>query len=168
MFSIQRILIAVVLLLASGLVLHFALAGDGKPGDQGVKAEAPLALKGNCPVCLKKMGKVVKGNPDFYSVYDGRTYLFPGEKQLSMFKADPELYIPALGGDCVVCLVEKGKKVAGNANYFMVYDNRLFLFPGEKQRAMFERNPEKYTVADLALEGNCSVCQRRGNLCDTR
>jgi YHS domain-containing protein len=55
----------------------------------------------------------------------------------------PERYVPALGGDCVVCKVEMGKKVPGKPAFSHVYDGRLFLFPGQKQLEMFENNPRK-------------------------
>lgn len=50
------------------------------------------------------------------------------------------------------------KRVPGKAEFRSVHDGRLFLFPSEKQQKMFERNPRKYTEADLALDGKCPVC----------
>ena len=116
------------------------------------------ALDGNCPVCLVKMDKIVKGDPKISSVYDGKTYLFPSKEQKRMFDANPTAYVPAAGGDCVVCRVEAGKTVRGKPQIHAVHDGRLFLFPSEKQKRMFEGNPKKYAEADLALAGNCAVC----------
>lgn len=124
-----------------------ALATDPEP-----------ALDGYCPVCLVKMDKLVKGDEKFSSVFDGKTYLFPSVEQKRMFDANPGAYAPVLGGECTVCKVEKGKRVAGKANFHTVHDGRLFLFPGEKQQKMFERDPHKYLDADLALDGACPVC----------
>ncbi len=121
-------------------------------------AEPEPALGGYCPVCLVKMDKLVKGDAKFSSVFDAQTYLFPGEEQKRMFDANPAAFTPALGGECTVCKVEKGKRVPGKAEFHTVHDGRLYLFPGEKQQKMFERDPHKYVDVDLALGGVCPVC----------
>ena len=121
-------------------------------------AESKPALDGNCPVCLVRMDKLVKGDPKLWSVHDGRTYLFPGAEQKRMFDANPTAFVPALGGDCTVCKVEMGKKVAGNPEFHSVRNGRLYLFPSEKQKRMFDQNPDKYADADVAMGGNCPVC----------
>ncbi len=128
-------------------------------GSGVVSAAAPQpALDGNCPVCLVKKDKLVKGDPSFSSVFDGKTYLFPMAKQKRMFDANPAAFVPVLGGDCAVCKIEKGKQVAGKAEFRTVHDGRLYLFPGKKQQKMFERNPHRYVDAGLALGGACPVC----------
>ena len=136
------------LLMGSGLVLA---------------AEPEPALGGYCPVCLVKMDKLVKGDAKFSSVFDGQTYLFPSVKQKGMFDADPAAFTPALGGECTVCKVEKGKRVLGKAEFHIVHEGRLYLFPGEKQQKMFDRDPHKYVDADLALGGACPVCLVKSN-----
>ncbi len=123
-----------------------------------VASEPAPALDGYCPVCLVKMNKLVKGDAKFSSVHDGKTYLFPGADQKRVFDRNPVAFTPALGGDCTVCRVEKGKKVAGKPEFHAVRDGRLYLFPSQKQKTMFERNPAKYADADLALGGACPVC----------
>ncbi len=116
------------------------------------------ALGGYCPVCLVKMDKLVKGEPNFSSTFDGRTYLFPGVEQKRMFDANPAAFAPVLGGDCAVCRVEMGKAVPGKPELHAVRDGKLYLFPSEKQQRMFADNPDKYADADLAMAGNCPVC----------
>jgi YHS domain-containing protein len=120
--------------------------------------DLPVAMDGKCPVCLVKMDKVVEGKAEYASDYDGKTYRFPSAKQKKMFDADPAKFVPALGGDCAVCLVEMGRRVAGKPEHALVHDGRLFLFPERKQLDMFKRNPAKYANADLALGGDCPVC----------
>lgn len=133
-------------------------------GVAGVRAdEAAPALDGNCPVCLIKMGKLVKGDGAYASVFDGKRYLFPAVEQKRMFDKDPSAYVPVMGGDCTVCKVEKGKKVAGKAEFHTVRDGRLYLFPSQKQKYMFDKSPEKYADADLALGGKCPVCLVKKN-----
>lgn len=122
-------------------------------------AQVPVAMDGYCAVCVMEMKKWVRGKAEHQMVYDGKTYLFPGEEQKQMFAADPVKYVPALGGDCTVCLANKGKRVPGKVQIAALHKNRLFLFPGEEQKQMFLENPGKYADADLALGGKCSVCR---------
>ncbi len=130
------------------------LVGPAFAADRGPEP----ALDGYCPVCLVNMSKLVEGDPGFFSVYDGRKYLFPAAEQKRMFDANPAAFVPALGGDCTVCKIEKGQRVAGNARFYSIHDGRLYLFPSSKQKQRFEKNPGKYADADLALDGNCPVC----------
>ena len=51
---------------------------------------------------------------------------------------------PALDGYCAVCLVEKQAWNKGNTNFASNYDGHQYLFPGAKQKAMFDANPNKY------------------------
>ncbi len=126
-------------------------------------AQPTTALDGYCPVCLVKMDELVQGDARFSSIFDGKTYLFPGVKQKRMFDANPSAYVPAAGGDCVVCKVKKSKNVAGKAEFHVVHEGRLFLFPSEKQKRMFQENPQEYADVDLAIEGNCPVCLVKSN-----
>lgn len=107
------------------------------------------ALHGDCVVCLNDMGRRVPGDLNFAQIYRGRVYLFPGEEQRQMFRADPAKYADAdlaLGGTCAVCRVEMQQEVAGKPEYAVHYDGLRYLFPGPEQRAMFLANPAKYAV----------------------
>jgi YHS domain-containing protein len=128
----------------------------------GSTTRAPIqevALGGNCPVCVIEMKKWMKGDTRFSAQYDGKTYLFPGEEQRMMFLNNPAKYVPALGGDCTVCLAEMKKQVPGSIRFASLHRGRLYLFPGEEQRNMFLKNPDKYADVDLAAQGNCTVCR---------
>lgn len=119
--------------------------------------DLPVALDGQCAVCLGKMYQLVQGKPEFTLDYDGKMYQFPSARQKQMFDADPTKYVPALGGDCVVSLVEMGERLAGKAEYALVHEDRVYLFQQRKQLDMFKQNPGKYADADVALGGNCPV-----------
>ena len=144
--------------LGMAIVLGFLAAPLAAPA-----SEPTAALDGYCPVCLVKMDKLVKGDEKFSSVFDGKTYLFPGAEQKRTFDANPAAFTPALGGECTVCKIEKGTRVAGKAEFHTVHDGRLYLFPGVKQQKMFERDPHRYVDADLALGGACPVCLVKSN-----
>lgn len=123
--------------------------------------QAPPALEGYCPVSIVEMRKWVKGDPAYRAVYDGRTYLFPNEQAKRMFQANPAKYVPALGGDCVVALVEMGRRIPGNIRHASFHGGRLYLFSSENAHKMFQAQPAKYADADLAYGGNCVVCRVR-------
>ena len=62
-----------------------------------------IGLGGYCPVCILDANKWAKGSPDHQAIYDGVTYYFPDEAIKAKFLANPAKYVPALGGDCIVC-----------------------------------------------------------------
>jgi YHS domain-containing protein len=129
---------------------------------QTVKAdqmgEPRIGLGGYCPICILDAHKWVKGSPEHQATYDGITYYFPDDAIKGSFLANPAKYVPALGGDCIVCYAKLGKRVPGNVNHSARYENRLFLFPGAEQQQAFLSNPKEYANADLALNGDCAVC----------
>ncbi len=137
-------------------------AGSGTPAagsaDRSSNARS-VGLEGYCPVCILELKEWVKGSPQITAQYDGKTYYFPGRKQRDMFLQSPEKYVPALGGDCVVCYANAGDRVPGSVQHAALSNNRLFLFPNEELQQEFIANPSKYTNQDLALEGQCSVCR---------
>ena len=124
--------------------------------------QAPLAFGGYCAVCRRdKTGAEgwVRGNPRFNTVYDGRTYVFPGADQRRRFQQDPGKYIAALGGDCTVTFAETGERVAGKLQFGVDHKHRFYFFASEAQRQAFHANPGAYENADLAHGGYCSVCK---------
>ncbi len=124
-------------------------------------ADADLAFDGYCPVCLLDMEKLVPGKKEFTSIYDGLRYRFPGPGPKQKFDANPAKYAPAFGGNCVVCKREMGKNVRGSLKYGAFYKGRSFLFPSEKARSKFMANPSRYARTDIANDGNCVVCQKK-------
>lgn len=165
----RRMILPTVALLSAALLVSTASAqsssrnarpGSGtKAGSGSRAADSSVGLQGYCPVCVVEMKKWVKGNPQFSVQQDGKTYLFPNEEQKNMFLDNPAKYTPVLGGDCVVALVEMGKRVPGSLQFAAVHENRLYLFANEKAKSMFVADTGKYADADLALGGKCSVCR---------
>ena len=119
---------------------------------------AELGLDGYCAVCVVKMSKWEVGNPAITSSYDDTTYRFPSAGIQAKFDADPAAFVPALGGDCVVCMTKMGKRVPGSVQHSSLYKERLYLFPSDAEKAMFEASPERFVDVDLAMNGNCAVC----------
>lgn len=124
-------------------------------------AMADVALGGNCPVCLIDAKKRVAGKQAYISIYDGLFYFFPGAGQKATFDANPAKYVPALGGDCVVCLKDYGKHVAGTLSNIAHHDGRYFLFPDKSIKQKFKADPAAYARVDWAENGNCVVCKKK-------
>ncbi len=124
----------------------------------------PVALQGFCPVCLMDMRQWVNGNPSFAANYDGKTYLFPEQKQLDAFRKNPVQYVPQLGGDCLVHFAQTGQRVPGDLRLGAVHNHRLVFFSNEQHRKAFHANPSAYANADLVLGGECVVCRVDGNM----
>ncbi|MCI0460660.1 MAG: hypothetical protein L0Z62_27205 [Gemmataceae bacterium] len=123
-------------------------------------ADADVGLGRYCPVCLLDARKWVPGKAEFASVYDGFRYFFPGAEAKQKFDANPAKYVPALSGNCVVCLKDGGKHVRGTINHGARQADRIYLFPDEGARAKFLAKPAVYADLDLAAKGNCVVCQK--------
>ncbi len=163
MFSVfnrqQRSVTTSVAVLLAAAVLLGGSSATAQTAEKTQAASSDLALEGNCPVCISAMNKWVPGKVEFQTTHDGKTYYFPSEKQKEMFLADPAKYVPALGGDCTVCLAKMGKRVPGNIRHAAFHQQRLFLFPNEDQKKEFQSHPDQYANVDLALDGKCAVCQ---------
>ena len=126
--------------------------------DDTTKKEPRVGLAGYCPVCIIEAKKWMKGSPDHEVTYDGVTYRFPGVDQKKMFEANPAKYVPALGGDCVVCYAMAGKRMPGSVKHGAFHGGRLYLFPSVKEKEAFLASPAKFADTELALKGNCAVC----------
>lgn len=122
----------------------------------------PVGLSGYCPVCIIDRKQWVRGSSRFQASFDGKSYYFPNQEIRQTFLADPGKYVPALGGDCTVCLKDLDRRIPGSVYHAAYHRNRLYLFPGDEQKQKFVANPASYADADLALEGLCAVCKVDG------
>ena len=120
--------------------------------------EAKVGLDGYCPVCVVMKKVWEKGDPNISSTFDGVTYYFPGESIKAAFDANPEKFVPALNGDCIVCYEKLGKRVPGSVQHPALYNGRLYLFPSDREKEAFQANPAAFANTDLAAKGECVVC----------
>ncbi len=139
-------------------LLVVVIAGPSRAQQPG---GARIALDGYCPVCIVEARKWEKGSADHQATFDGQTYRFPNDAINKIFVANPTKYVPALGGDCVVCYQKLGKRVPGSTAHAARYENRLYLFPGDEQRQAFLKDSAAFVNADLAIKGDCAVCLDR-------
>lgn len=120
------------------------------------------AMNGFCPVTILNSKKWEKGDQSIKSVYDNRIYYFVNSDAKKTFDANPPKYVPSLGGDCIVCLINVGKRIPGSVYFSVRHKNRLYLFPQDEAKKVFKDDPEKYEDGDLAFGGKCPVCRKGG------
>ncbi len=118
-----------------------------------------LGLSGFCPVSILKAEKWMQGSPKHQVSYDGLSYQFPAAEIKQTFLSDPIQFAPVLNGDCVVCLAKVRKRVPGSVRHAAKYKDRLYLFSSVEEKQMFLNNPAEFAQVDVAMDGNCTVCQ---------
>uniref|UniRef100_UPI000A04AE60 YHS domain-containing (seleno)protein n=1 Tax=Bradyrhizobium sp. (strain ORS 278) TaxID=114615 RepID=UPI000A04AE60 len=102
-----------------------------------------LAIDGFDPVAYFVDGEARMGEPDFEAAQGGVVWRFRNEGNRASFLAHPEVYGPQFGGYDPTD-VARGVTVAGNPRFFVVVEDRLFLFNREESRDAFKADPERY------------------------
>ena len=100
---------------------------------------APLAIRGYDPVAYFTVGKPTRGLPEFEYEWDEHRYRFARAEHLQMFKADPVRYAPQFAGFCAVALT-RGKAEEGNPEYWLVSEDKLYLFGKPIGPALFQQD----------------------------
>jgi YHS domain-containing protein len=72
--------------------------------------------------------KAVKGNKKLTTTYDGVSFQFSSQENLSLFKESPKKYTPQYGGYCAYAVGKTGEKVSINPKTFEIRDDKLYLF----------------------------------------
>jgi len=122
----RRILVVALLLSAASLSIVSA--------EEQAKTE--VALDGYCPVAYAAMNKAVKGDPQFASEYQGKTYYLANGDAKKVFDKAPEDYVVAYDGWCATAMA-KGMKIESDPTIFVVRDGKTYLFSNEEAKAMF-------------------------------
>jgi YHS domain-containing protein len=86
-----------------------------------------VAIEGYDPVSYFS-GKPQEGKSELVYTYNGITYQFASQINLSKFKAAPVKYEPAYGGWCAFAMGETGEKVKIDPETFKIVDGKLYLF----------------------------------------
>ena len=120
------------LLLPALLVLSLAGCGTVK-NTISDGSDDNLILRGNDAVAYFTEGKPVAGDPAIKTEYNGATYRFASEANRTAFLKNPAHYEPAYAGFCSAGAPYALKAKIG-AGVFMVYNDRLYLFGGERSK----------------------------------
>lgn len=136
-----------------------SLVAENKPAPD--RPLEPLGAK--CPVTLLDDKMEMLTNKSITATYAGQRYYFASDEARSRFSQNPERYIPARGGECVVSFVQDRREQAGSAEFPVIYDDRIFLCATEKDRGSFMQNPAQFADKDVRLAGLCPHCMAARN-----
>jgi len=120
--------------------------------------KAPTPLGHYCPVALLEKAVLVEAGSSHTAVYAGSRYFFESAEAKATFAAEPEKYVPARGGECLVTLAETRTEVAGSDKFPVVYDGRIYLCASEHARQKFLATPATFANGDLRSQGTCPHC----------
>jgi len=121
-------------------------------------AVQPTPLRHYCPVALLEKAALVEVDSAHTAVYAGSRYFFGSAEAKAKFAAEPEKYVPARGGECLVTLAETQKEVIGSDKFPVVYDGRIYLCASEQARQKFLAEPATFANRDLRSQGTCPHC----------
>lgn len=128
------------------------------------KSESQLALSGYCPVSLISGRRLVPGQAEYTVQHEGRVYRFANSVMSSLFRKDPERYIPVNRGECPVSQVDRGAARPGDPRWGVLYQGRLFLCATQEARQRFLDDPQRYALVDVAEQGFCPHCLGKAGL----
>ena len=117
-----------------------------------VSQEDGLALAGYDVVNYFK-GTAVKGSPEWAATHRGVAYRFTSERNLHLFQADPQRYLPAYGGWCAYAMARSGNRVPADPLAFRVAEGRVFLFSGNALKKWEKKEESLLRQADTNWAG---------------
>jgi hypothetical protein len=99
-----------------------------------------LAIYGYDPVAYFTDRTPKLGREDLELKHGGVAWRFHNEGNLEAFRADPSVYMPQYGGHDPVGITGNVAR-AGHPDFWVIHNDRLFLFYSEGARAQFNRDP---------------------------
>ena len=102
-----------------------------------------LAIEGFDPVAYFVDARPEVGLEDFEASQAGAVWRFRNEGNLASFVAHPDIYGPQFGGYDPIDLA-RGVTVAGNPRFWLISEQRLFLFGREQSRDAFAVDPSRF------------------------
>lgn len=108
------------------LTLVLLIASVAVAQGQQIFSTSDGAIKGYDPVAYFTEGEPVKGGKAYSYEWNGATWHFSSEKNLALFKENPEKYAPQYGGYCAYGLAN-GYKVKIEPDAWAIIDDKLYL-----------------------------------------
>ncbi len=100
--------------------------------------DGTLALGGHDPVSFFAQEPAARmGLEEHSAIYRGVTYRFVSASSRKAFRLDPSRYEPRVGGWDPLALGQ-GRRVPGDARWFLVSEQRLYVFENEASRKAFQ------------------------------
>jgi hypothetical protein len=105
-----------------------------------------LAISGFDPVAYFVDAVPKAGRPEIELPFAGATWLFRNEGNRAAFADRPDIYMPRYGGYDPVA-VARGVARAGHPDYWLVVEDRLYLFANAQTRDSFAAAPDQAVAA---------------------
>ncbi len=141
------------LLAAVALAVTLAAAATQPPAVWGATAERVVldwhtgrALYGFDPVAYFTDAAPSLGRPEFEYAFAGAIWQFRNEGNRTAFMSRPDVYMPSFGGYDPIGLA-RNLAIPGNPQFWMIVDQRLYLFHDIQDRAAFAADPAKFVPA---------------------
>jgi hypothetical protein len=104
-----------------------------------------LAIEGFDPVAYFVDARPRIGLPDFEASQAGVVWRFRNEGNRASFVAHPDIYGPQFGGYDPIDLA-RGVTYAGNPRFWLISEQRLYLFGREESRDAFAADPKRFLL----------------------
>ena len=102
-------------------------------------------ISGYDPVAYFTDGKAVRGSGYHVTVQDGVTYAFASDEHKTLFKKNPEKYLPAYGAYCAYG-VALGKKFVADPEVWKIVGDKLYLNLDKGIQQKWEKDIPGYIV----------------------
>jgi len=113
-----------------------------------VERHSDLAINVFDPVAYITDSQALPGREQIECAFAGTVWRFRSEGNQAAFVADPEVYMPRFGGYDPLG-VARGVPVPGNPRFWLIVDDRLYLFRSPEAREEFAREGDRaITIAD--------------------
>jgi len=106
-----------------------------------VDRHSGLAILGFDPVAYFTDREALSGKGEFERAYAGAVWRFCNEGNLAAFASAPQIYMPQFGGYDPTG-VARGAPVPGNPRFWLIWNERLYLFYSGEARDAFARDSE--------------------------
>ena len=101
------------------------------------------AIKGYDTVAYFTENAPVKGKSEFSTEYQQAIWLFSSQKNLDLFKSDPEKYAPQYGGYCAYA-VSQGSTASIKPELFTIHDGKLYLNYNQSINRKWSQNKDAF------------------------
>jgi YHS domain-containing protein len=115
-------------LLATLCALALSVGALAQTSINTVGSDDRTAISGFDPVGFLAEKKALPGSPALSHDYGGAKWLFSSPENLEAFRANPEKFVPAWGGQCAWAISEGTLSTKKLSGAFEVIDGRTYLF----------------------------------------
>ena len=93
--------------------------------------------------------KPVKGLPTFTLEYKNADWYFSSQKNLELFKSNPDYFLPQYGGYCAWAMASN-KTAPGNVPFWTLYRDKLYLNYDQKTHDIWQADKDTFIIkADI-------------------